>query len=242
VTEGRGPHAGAEATVGLEEADAAGGRSVLGRLQLGIESLYRVDTHLDIELFLIDEDERRRACVARAPREQVLLTQDARDEVRIGLFVDREALANLEAHDPGRGLDETNFDDFCLAVEGVSHFVYLALCAADDRAVSALELELQAEVDKFACCVLLTADAHRGGGDTRVLRRRLFDQVTFASDLDADERDRYRVANGEARRYADTLARRYVAPDRMPAMLPELRQFYRFGLDAKLGHIARVAG
>ena len=67
----------------------------------------------------------------------------------------RAALANLERHDPATRLDETNFADFCLAVEGVSHFIYVALRAADDRGVSQLELELQAEVDKFACCVLV---------------------------------------------------------------------------------------
>jgi hypothetical protein len=239
------------------------GRSVLARLQLGIESLYRVDTRLDVESFLIDDDERRRASLGRTPREQILLRQDARDELRIGVFVDGRAVANLEAHDPARGLDETNFADFCVAVEGVSHFIYLALCAADDRPVSALELELQAEVDKFACCVLLAAEApgdardgrdgdggalaggayggSDGDGEARLLRRRLFHEITFAPDLDADERDRYRVANSEARRYADTLARRYVARARVPDMLPELRRFYRFGLDAKLGHIARVA-
>jgi hypothetical protein len=223
-------------------------RSVLGRLQLGIESLYRVDTQLEVESFLIDEDERGRASVARAPREQVLLRQDRADELSLGVFIDQAALSNLADHDPGQGLDETNFDDFCAAVEGVSHFVYLVLCAADDRQVSGLELELQAEVDKFACCVLLAMDARRAAGarradrDARDLRRRLFDEVSFAPDLDLDERDRYRVANAEARRYADALARRYVAPDRVPDMLPELRRFYRLGLDGKLGHIARVAG
>ena len=72
------------------------------------------------------------------------------------------------------------------------------------------------------------------------LRRRLFRDVRFADDLDADERDRYRTANDEADRYAGALERRFVAPDRLDDMLAELRRFYRLGLRDKLGHIARA--
>ena len=217
------------------------GSSVLARLQNGLESLYRVETALPVEGFLIDDEARRDAHPARTPREQVLIRQDeSTDHVDIGLFLDPEALANLERHDPGRRLDDRNFADFCVAVEGVSHFVYLALRASDDRQVSALELELQAEVDKFVCCALLVGGGASASRRMAGLRRRLYDEVAFAPDLDADEHDRYRAANAEARRYASRLDTRYVAPDRVPAMLDELRWFYRLGLDAKLGHIARV--
>lgn len=219
-------------------------RSVLSRLQLGIEALYRVDTRLDVESFLINDDERQHAGVARAPREQLLVKQDGDDELKIGLFVDQQAVSNLEHNDPALRLDHTNFADFCLAVEGVSHFVYVALCAAGERSVSALELELQAEVDKFACCLLVAGEDVQDENDThaRGLRRRLYNDITFAEDLDGDERDRYRVANLEARRYAETLSRRFVSRDRLTDMLPELRRFYRLDLDGKLGHIARTTG
>jgi len=216
-------------------------RSVLGRLQHGLETLYRIDTQLAVEHFLIGEGERAEARPARAPREQVLLRQHGDDEVGLGLFVDEEALSNLERHDPGEGLDDRNFADFCVAVEGVSHFVYLARCAAEDRRVSALELELQAEVDKFACCTLLSSESLAPANDVAAWRRRLYDEVTFAKDLDGDEHARYRVANAEAGRYARTLDRRYVAARRVPDMLLELRRFYRLNLDGKLSHIARLA-
>jgi hypothetical protein len=208
----------------------------LARLQLGLEALYRVETNLKVDAFVIDDEQRRRTGVARAPREQLLVREDA-GELGMGLFVDRAALANLERNDPSLGLDEANFADFCVALEGVSHFVYLALCAAGHRRVSALELELQAEVDKFVCCVLLG-----GGGRGQDLRHRLFSEVRFLDDLDADERDRYRTANAEAARYAEALDRRFVREDRVTDMLSELRRFYRMGLDDKRGHIQRHAG
>jgi hypothetical protein len=218
--------------------------SVLVRLQRGLEALYRVETQLDVESFLIDDQARRRAGVARTPREQLLISQGGEDEVHIGLFLDEQAVANLETHDPAHGLDQSNFDDFCLVVEGVSHFIYVALAAAGERSVSALELELQAEVDKFACCLLLAgtgADRAVGAGAAHTLRRKLYGEVSYADDLDHDEVDRYRVANLEARRYAETLSRNFVARDRVGDMLPELRRFYRLGLNGKLGHIAQSA-
>jgi len=208
--------------------------SVLSRLQLGLEQLYRVRTDLAVDAFVIDEQQRQHAGVARAPREQLLVRQSD-DALDLALFVDPATVANLERHDPAAGLDDDNFADFCLALEGVSHFVYVALCAAGDRRVTALELELQAEVDKFACCVLLS--------DRRLhLRRRLFADVQFDAALDGDERDRYRTANVEANRYAATLERRFLVHDRVGDMLGDLRRFYRLELSAKLDHIARAAG
>jgi hypothetical protein len=207
--------------------------SVLARLQLGLETLYRVETKLAIDAFVIDEEARAAAGVARAAREQLLVRHDD-GELGLGLFVDAAVVANLERHDPTAvGIDDRNFSDFCLAVEGVSHFIYVALRAADDRGVSQLELELQAEVDKFACCLLVA-------GPTPGLRRRLYGDVRYADDLDDEERARYRAANSGANRYTGALERRFVRPDRTDALLAELRQFYRMDLPDKLGHIARL--
>lgn len=215
--------------------------SILSRLQRGLETLYRVETHLDVDAFVVDATARGEALMGgtpRRPREQLLIRHSYPDSVGLGLFIDGEALENLERHDPARGLHEANFSDFCLALEGVSHFVYVALRAAQDRGVSELELELQAEVDKFVSCVLLV-DAD-GAGSTEVSRR-LYDDVSYHDDLDGDEHDRYRTANDEARRYAGSLERRYLREQRVPDMLGELRTFYRLGLEEKLGHIARAA-
>jgi hypothetical protein len=206
--------------------------SVLARLQLGLEALYRVETRVPIDAFLIDDAERAAVGVTRTPREQLLM-QETAGELALGLFVHPGALRNLERHDPAFGLDEQNFDDFCLAVEGVSHFIYVALCAAVERSVSQLELELQAEVDKFACCLLIA-------GARPDLRRRLYADVAFAEDLTGDELARYQAANDGAARYAAMLERRYVDAYRTPALLDELRRFYRMDLPDKLGHIARV--
>src|SRR5688572_23808593 len=116
---------------------------MLTRLQLGLERLYRIDTATCVDDFLIDAETRSHLGVARSPREQLLVSEDE-GGLALGLFVDERALANLAANDPSERLDERNLADFLLAVEGVSHFVYLTWRAQHDHRVTALELEIQA--------------------------------------------------------------------------------------------------
>jgi hypothetical protein len=153
----------------------------------------------------------------------------------LALFIDPRALANLVSHDPTRRLGDHNLGDFLLVVEGVSHFIYAIRCARAERPVSQLELELQAEVDKYVTC-LLTTDPEPDV--SAALRRRLFGDAIYDADLDRDEHARYRAANDNAQRYAAWLERAFVARRRIPEMLAELRRFYRLGLSAKLAAIA----
>jgi len=207
----------------------------LARVQRGLETLYRVDTGVTVDDFVIDEPTRDSFAPDRKPREQ-LLVAEADGEMSLALFVDPAALANLATHDPSRRLGDHNFGDFLLAVEGVSHFIFAIWCAQGERPVSQLELELQAEVDKYVTCLLTTEAAH-----SAALRHRLYVDAEYEPDLDADERDRYRAANDNAARYAAYLEATYVSPGRIPEMLGELRSFYRQGLAAKLARIARAA-
>ena len=209
----------------------------LRRLQRGLEEMYRVDTGVDVHDFVIDEVTRDEIAPARASREQLLIAEHE-GELSIALFVDRAALDNLGRRDPAARLDDHNLGDFLLALEGVSHFVYAVVCALGERRVSALELELQAEVDKYVTCLLL-ADADAAAAPR--WRHRLFHQFAYEPDLDADERDRYRVANENALRYATSLERRFVTERRVPEMLAELRRFYRLPLQGKLGFISSAS-
>jgi hypothetical protein len=213
--------------------------AILSRLQRGLERMYRVATGVEVARFMIDDEARAELGVTRAPREQLLVHQDD-DGLDIGLFVDAAVLANLDAHDPGARLDERNVSAFLYAVEGVSHFVYAIVCAHAARAVSAFELELQAEVDKYVVCLLADGAAAASAASPR-WRRRLFEDFELEPDLDADERDRYRAANENARRYSASLERRFVTRGGMIDMLAELRRFYRLPIAAKLDHIAKAA-
>ena len=206
----------------------------LGRVQRGLEALYRVSTGVEVGDFVVGAELRDALDLARRPREQLLVCE-ADGEMALALFIDPDALANLTRHDPARRLGDHNLGDFLLAVEGVSHFIYAIRCAHAARPVSQLELELQAEVDKYVTCLLTIEPAATTSAE---LRRRLFDEISYEPDLDHDEHARYRAANDNAQRYASWLEQAYVVPRRIPEMLAELRRFYRLGLAGKLATIA----
>ncbi|ACY19058.1 hypothetical protein [Haliangium ochraceum] len=210
---------------------------VLERLQRGLESTYRIDPSLAIGDFVIDDAGRRALGVQRTPREQLLLSENQGD-LELGVFVDAAVLETLRRHDPGESLHEDNFADFLLALEGVSHFVYVLWCARGQRQFSALELELQAEVDKYLISLLLLGVAP---ARSSALRRRLYRQFSFEDDLDDDELARYRAANSNAHRYSASLERRYLHSGGVDDMLRELRRFYRLSLPSKLDLIASAA-
>ena len=213
---------------------------LLSRVQRGIEALYRVDTGVVVDDFVIDAAARDALEPERRPREQLLVCEGG-GEMAIALFVDPAAIANLRAHDPARRLGDHNLGDFLLAVEGVSHFIYAVWCARVERPVTQLELELQAEVDKYVVCLLASEpDAPNTRASAR-WRERLFAEPCYEPDLADDELSRYRAANDNANRYAAWLESEFVAPRRIPEMLAELRRFYRRGLSEKLGAIARAA-
>lgn len=209
----------------------------LSRVQRGIESLYRVETGVEVEDFVVGSHVRDELVRERKPREQLLVVEYA-GEMNLALYIEETVLANLHANDPGHRLDDRNLGDFLLAVEGVSHFIYAVCCAKADRPVTQIELELQAEVDKYVTCLLVTEPDVAASS---ALRRRLFGDPAYEEDLDDEEHGRYRAANDNAQRYAAWLEDTFVARRRIPEMLGELRRFYRLGLAAKLATCVRRA-
>jgi hypothetical protein len=209
----------------------------LGRVQRGLEHMYRVETGVAVGDFVVGHELRDELAPARKAREQ-LLVLEADGEMGLALFIEPSVIDNLVAHDPAQRLGDHNLGDFLLAVEGVSHFVYTVCCARAQRTLSQLELELQAEIDKYVTC-LLTSEPERDV--SAELRHRLFTAFEYEPDLDEEERDRYRAANDNAMRYATYLEETFVRRRRIPEMLAELRRFYRQGLAGKLATIARAA-
>ncbi len=214
--------------------------AVLRGMQALLGRLYDVDVHHDVADFLITD---RRALLGVTPEndhrelDETLLLAEAADGVRVALYLDPGLLQRLEQADPFGELTEGNLADFCTALEGVSHFLYTAWRLERDAAVSLLELETQAEVDKYAVTVFLVARQQGGSFPTQV-HGRLFDRVSFDARLEPEQHARYRTAHRCAAHYCRRLERRFVqrGEARVEAMVRELRKFYRLGSTAKLSH------
>ena len=211
---------------------------VLQGLQSLLKRLYDVEMGYDVYDFLVT-DRRALAGVTpvndqREPEEELLLAQTP-DGAGVSLYIDPSVLARLEQSDPMGALTEGNIADYCTALEGVSHFVYSAWRLGGDAPVSLLELETQAEVDKYAATVFLIAD-QQGGGYPAHVHSRLFDRVDFDPRLEPEQYERYRTANRCAANFCRRLEKRFVdrSGARIEAMVRELRKFYRLGHTAKL--------
>jgi hypothetical protein len=212
---------------------------VLRGLQTLLGRLYDVDLPYDVYDFLVTD---RRAIGPstneRRPLDEELLLAESADGAGVALYLDPEVLRRLEAADPHRALTEGNLADYCTALEGVSHFVYSTWGLERDMPVSLLELETQAEVDKYAITVFLLAGQQRAQSYPAHVHARLFDRVSFDARLEPDQYERYRTAHALAARYCRRLERRFVNRGRLKieAMVRELRGFYRLRHAAKLRH------
>jgi hypothetical protein len=212
---------------------------VLRGLQTLLGRLYDVDLPYDVYDFLVTD---RRAVgestnERRALDEELLLAETA-DGAGVALYLDPEILSRLEAADPHQALTENNLADYCTALEGVSHFVYSTWGLERDMPVSLLELETQAEVDKYAITVFLLARQQGGESYPAQVHARLFDRVNFDARLEPDQYERYRTAHRCAAHYCRRLERRFVSRGmlKIEAMVRELRSFYRLRHAAKLRH------
>ena len=214
--------------------------STLAYLQEELEAIYGVSAPPVGDFLLGREAAAAAGRVPFAPEE--LLVVEEEDGIAVGLFLDDEVLAAAAGADPHlkrpRLLARHLLRHIAPAAEGVSHFVSLSTRAAAGRPVSLLELEVQAEVDKFA---LLLLHLWRRGlrRVSPSLRRRLFERVGFHTHLGADELNRYREANRLGGGYARWLEGEYVPDADLEGLLRELRRSYRLGTSEKLGYLGR---
>jgi hypothetical protein len=212
---------------------------VLRGLQTLLGRLYDVDMPYDVYDFLVTD----RSSVAESTNEarsldEELLLAETADGAGVALYIDPEVLSRLEAADPHHALTESNLADYCTALEGVSHFVYSTWGLERDMPVSLLELETQAEVDKYAITVFLLARQQGSDSYPAQVHARLFDRVSFDARLEPEQYERYRTAHSLAANYCRRLERRFVNRGiaRIEALVRELRSFYRLRHSAKLRH------
>ena len=211
---------------------------VLSGLKRLLEDLYDVESQHDVYDYLItDRSVLARFTPVNDAREldEELLIAEAPDGAGVALYLDPALLARLEASNPVGALTEANLIDYCTALEGVSHFLYSTWRLGCDLPVSLLELEMQAEVDKYAVTVFLLG-LQQGGAFPRDVHGRLFDRVSFDGRLDAQQAWRYRTAHRSAAQFCQRLERRFVTRGmaQVEGLVRELRKFYRLGSCEKM--------
>jgi hypothetical protein len=213
---------------------------MIGYLQEQLEAIYQTRCEMKVADFVVDpEMGKRLGSTGRSGEELLVLEQP--DGLEVALCLDPVLLERLAPFELNRAANvvDAELDAFCQVTEGVSHFLYLAFAASHERQVSLFELEVQAEIDKFAT-IVMHGWANDSASWTEDVHRRLFDCVSYRQELSTEERARYEEANRIARDYCARLLP-HVRSRRLDKLLGALRHSYRLGADAKMRHLAQAA-
>src|SRR5579862_4674963 len=227
---------------------------LLSRLQDLIGDIYDVSIAHDVYDFLVtDRGHLPQEARAGASDEQLIVAEPhaGSDEVGLALYLDPELLERLAREDPLVRLHAGNVADWWTALEGVSHFLYLAWNAAHDKPVSLLELEMQAEVDKYVASYWLLrrqSPGHFPAELSRVLFARSHVDPTLPAERAAVYREASRYAEKFCRRIERKLSHR-LSQRRLRRgrnggdgeVLAELRRFYRLTHSRKRALIDALA-
>lgn len=177
----------------------------IAEAQRWITSIYRLDLDLRAEQFVVDPHTALQLLPPDSPRSGLVVVEEPA-EISVGIYI-----------------DAADVDDPWTVIEETSHLLYLAWLADRDWSVSRLVLEFQSEVDRYAVARLKGSDGLAS-----------FEGFAWCDWMDAPTRERYAAAHNRARSYCRSLERRYPGRPDTPALLSELRHFYRAAPDQKL--------
>jgi hypothetical protein len=202
------------------------------RIQARLARTYAIDDAPAVDDFIHPTD---------GPAREALFIRDAGEQIEVALHLPREAIA---------GRREPSFDEVCQIVEGVSHFLYVVERARRELPATQLELELQAEVDKY----LLLAHGGLDGPEDEApfrdagaqagrrfnaergarIRARLFERVAYVHPAGTEAGDRYRAANDLAARFVRRIEAELARRGRYAQVIAALRRFYAAGQAEKI--------
>ncbi len=211
---------------------------MLRSLQRLLETIYDAPSGHDVRDFVVTERRRLPAerRVEAADEELVLVEQ--RHRAYLTLYIDSAVLERLRERDPLRALDGGNIADFWVALEGVSHFSCLMWNAGHARGISLLDLELQAEVDKYIASFWLLRRQHPTHRP-RELHHTLFVRTHVDPHLSAPRQRIYTTATYYAARFCSALQSSLLS-NRLAqrrGAIAMLRRFYRLTSTGKLRYI-----
>ena len=214
---------------------------ILRQLQELIGGIYDVNITHDVYDFLVTDRERLPAAARASDNDEELIVAEESDAFGVSLYLDPALLERLRQADPMVRLNDENVADYWTALEGVSHFLYFAWNAGHDKPVTLLELELQAEIDKYVASYLLLKRQLPGRFPAELLRL-LFERTRVDPLLARGREGLYRAASRHAEKFCRRLDRSLRASRREfeHGVLAELRRFYRLTDARKVAHIERA--
>src|SRR5207253_1216224 len=115
---------------------------MLQELYQQLAELYELEAPHNIDDFLITDRALAaplQAMTMQSAREQLFVRENHR-QLDVILFLDQSVLANLKPENPFSELNRSQINDYWLAIEGISHFLYLTWRGSYDRPMTQLEM------------------------------------------------------------------------------------------------------
>lgn len=204
---------------------------MLRDIQAHLQAIYRIQAP-DVTEFQIGADQLVEVMGdGLRDADEWVLVREQPDGLDLAVFVADDHLSALAAAGDLQAAVRDAFPAFCAATEGVSHFLMLFERMRRAEPVSLLELEAQAEVDKFVSARLHLP--HRSDE----LWRQLFEDAALAQGLDDAEQARYQEAGRLASGFCATLD----AAPHVDGLLRILRGFWRDSGAKRLDTMRRLA-
>lgn len=166
--------------------------SILKQLLNHLEMVHPYQLAGELPCFLIDDEIRQKLQGANRDLDEQLFIQESQDALDVALYIAPRIVRHLENDPPTQRLHAGNLDAFCVALEGLSHLVFLSWRTATSWPVSALEIELQAEIDKFVLGLwLLLQQGAEPLDASKKLLSALFENYQLSQGVLAEEKQRY---------------------------------------------------
>lgn len=210
---------------------------LIEKLQTQLENLYGIDIPQRVGDYLIGREEALRILSTNEnvnlPKELFLVHNSDNNTVKLALFLDKKLMRSLAENDPFVSLNDNNISDLCILIEGVSHFLYFLWKAHQHIPITRLELELQAEIDKFLIffCYLQSIN---NLSFCRDLFEILFEHFNIMDHITDEGKQRYLTASTLASRYCYRLHQRFRDPAKLQALTCEIRRFYNLSQEQKI--------
>lgn len=190
---------------------------IVARVVRALEGYYDVKAEDPRPFVSVDDDPEGR---------EMLLVREGEEDLELRLVLPKRL---AEARWETLSLDER-----CQVVEGASHFLMVCDRARAERPTTQLELELQAEVDKWV--VLSNGGRLQFEADLE-LRDALYDAEYLHAE-NSVEGERYRLANALAARFVHKLSHGFARKGRHHLLRAELSKFFRMPQAEKLRTVA----
>lgn len=189
---------------------------ILKKIQEQLQKLYHVELEYDVEGF---------SKIGSHLGNEALLIKTGTDHVEIALFLEPSIIKALKKRDPFAQLNHQNLNPFLTAIEGVSHFIYFLQRAEENQPVTQLELEIQAEIDKYLLASLLYYQLYGEAPD--FLLTTIFENFKWHPNLNKEQLTRYIEANRLAAKFCFYIEQNYIRHKKWHAALEIARNFYR---------------